>query len=71
MQFSALEAVVIFALWVVQFVCPHWRQALLPVYGLFILAGLTEVFRGKRTIEAVRCFARHWRAHVSSGPAED
>ena len=71
MQFSALEALVIFVLWFVQFVFPHWREEILPVYGVFILLGLVDVFRGRRSIEAVRCFGRHWRTHVSPSPSQD
>jgi cation:H+ antiporter len=64
MQFSAVEAAAIFGLWLVQFVFPHWREEMLPVYALFIVAGLVEVLRGRRGIAAVHSFARHWKAHV-------
>jgi cation:H+ antiporter len=64
MQFSALEALVIFVLWFVQFVFPHWREELLPVYALFIVWGMVEVLRGRRGIDAVRGFVSHWRTHV-------
>jgi cation:H+ antiporter len=64
MQFSAVEAAAIFGLWLVQFIFPHWREEMLPVYGLFIIGGLVEVLSGRRGVAAVHCFARHWKAHM-------
>jgi cation:H+ antiporter len=69
MQFSAVEATVIFVLWLVQFVFPHWREEMIPVYGVFIMAGLVEVLAGRRGLAAVPCFARHWNAHVRVRPS--
>ncbi len=70
MQFSALEAGVIFTLWLVQFVFPHWREEMIPVYGVFIVAGLVQVLSGRRGLAAVPCFGRHWKAHVRPAPRE-
>jgi cation:H+ antiporter len=67
MRYSAMEAAVLFALWLVQFVFPEVREEIEYVYGVAIVGGLVQVFRGARTVDAFRSFAQHWRTHVTAG----
>jgi len=69
MRYSALEALGIFVLWVVQFVVPSVRVEIMYVYGFLILFGLAQLGRGGRELEALAAFARQWRAHVGRPPA--
>jgi cation:H+ antiporter len=71
MRYSALEALGIFVLWVVQFAVPSVRVEIMFVYGLFILVGLAQLWRGRRGLEAMGAFARQWRAHVPRAPAAE
>jgi cation:H+ antiporter len=66
MKYSALEAVAIFVLWLVQFVFPQVREGMLYVYGVLIVGGLVEAARGKRNFEALTSFAHQWRVHVAA-----
>jgi cation:H+ antiporter len=71
MRYSALEAAVIFGLWLVQFVVPSVRVEIMYVYGALILVGLAELWRGRRDLEAMGAFARQWRTHVARPPAAE
>jgi cation:H+ antiporter len=70
MRYSALEALVIFVLWLVQFVVPSVRVEIMFVYGFLILLGLAQLGRGRRELEAMGAFVRQWRAHVAQPAAE-
>jgi len=65
MRYSMAEAAMIFVLWFVQFVVPSIRVEIMFVYGLLILGGLVQLFRGRRGISAFRIFARQWRRNVA------
>jgi cation:H+ antiporter len=69
MRFAWWEAVVLFALWFVQFVIPDLRVAVMYAYGATILLGLVQVFTGHRSFEAFRCFAEHWKTRVAPAKA--
>ena len=71
MRYSAVEALGIFVLWVVQFVVPSVRVDIMFVYGFFILLGLAQLWRGRRDLEAMGAFARQWRAHVARSPSAE
>jgi cation:H+ antiporter len=64
MHYSTSEAVVIFLLWLVQFLFPHSRDVMLYVYGALIVGGLVEIFLGRRTVEALPAFVQNLKAHV-------
>ncbi len=61
MRYSAGEALIIFALWFVQFVVPSIRGEIMYVYGAFILGALVQLPAGNRSLEALHAFARQWR----------
>ena len=71
MRYSALEALALFVLWLVQFVVPSVRVGIMYVYGVLILVGLAQLWRGPRDLEAMGAFARQWRAHVARPPAAE
>jgi len=71
MRYSALEALALFVLWLVQFVVPSVRVGIMYVYGVLILVGLAQLWRGRRDLEAMGAFARQWRAHVARPPAAE
>ncbi len=64
MRYSAIEAAVIFVLWLTQFAVPSLRREIMFVYGVLIAVGVVEFWRGWRGLEAVWAFGRQWRAHV-------
>ena len=64
MRYSAFEALLLFVLWLVQFAVPSVRGPMLYVYGVAIVGGLAQLFRGARTLDAFTLFARQWRSHV-------
>ena len=66
MRYSALEAVAIFVLWLVQFVFPQVREGMLYVYGVLIVGGLVEAVRGRRNFDALTSFTHQWRIHVAA-----
>jgi cation:H+ antiporter len=61
MRYSAAEAAMIFVSWFVQFVVPSLRFEMMFVYGLLIVGGLVQLWRGRRGMECFRIFARQWR----------
>ena len=65
MRYSMAEAAMIFVMWFVQFVVPSIRVEIMFVYGLLILGGFVQLFRGRRGISAFRIFARQWRRNVA------
>ena len=65
MRYSMGEALAILVLWFVQFVLPDLREEMLYVYGVAILGGLVQVFRGARTVDAFAAFGRLLKAHGS------
>ena len=64
MRYSWWEALLIFVLWFVQFVIPHLRGPLVYVYATCIALGIGQVFFERRSLEAFRAFAHHWRSQV-------
>ncbi len=64
MRYSAGEALLIFVLWVVQFLMPGLREELIWVYALFIAVGLLELAVGRRRGAAFFAFAHHFRTRV-------
>jgi cation:H+ antiporter len=69
MRYSAVEALVIFVLWFVQFVIPSLRVGIMWVYGALIVGGLAQVATGSRRLRAFEIFARQWRLHVAPDPS--
>jgi cation:H+ antiporter len=68
LRFSAVEAAVIFALWVVQFFVPALREDLLYVYGALVVLGALRILFDWRRAGAVAAFARQWRRHALARP---
>jgi cation:H+ antiporter len=64
MKYSAWEAAAIFLLWAAQFFVPEIREEIQWVYAALIALTLAQVGRGRRTVDAFRIFARHWRQRV-------
>jgi cation:H+ antiporter len=63
MKYTWWEASILFVLWFIQFVVPSSREALLWVYGAFILGGIVQVFLGWRRLAAFKAFAHEWQSH--------
>jgi cation:H+ antiporter len=68
MRFTAREAAVLFALWVLQFAVPSLREELIWVYGALALLGMARILADRRRAGAVSAFARQWRRHAVAGP---
>ncbi|RMG60190.1 MAG: hypothetical protein D6713_03630 [Deltaproteobacteria bacterium] len=64
MKMEWFEAVLLFLLWFVQFVLPHTREEMVVVYFLFVGFEVLRMFRGKRSVVAVRKFGEQYRNHV-------
>jgi cation:H+ antiporter len=64
MRYSSWEALLIFVLWIVQFLIPSLREELIWVYALFIAVGLLELAVGRRRGAAFFAFAHHFRTRV-------
>jgi cation:H+ antiporter len=60
MDLAAYEAAGLFVLWIVQFLFPSTRHAMLFVYGAWIAAEVVLVASGRKKIVAFRAFARTW-----------
>jgi cation:H+ antiporter len=69
MKYSAWEAGAIFFLWAAQFAVPEIREEVQWAYVALIGWGLLEVVRGRRTLDAFRMFAKHWRERVATAPS--
>ena len=61
MDLEAYEAAGLFLLWVIQFLLPSSRHAMLYVYGSWIALEVTLVLLGRKKIMAFRAFAAAWR----------
>jgi cation:H+ antiporter len=68
MRFTAREAAVLFALWVLQFAVPSLREELIWVYGALALLGMARILADRRRAGAVSAFGRQWRRHAVAGP---
>jgi cation:H+ antiporter len=64
MKYSAWEAAAIFFLWVVQFGVPDLREEIQWAYVALIVLAFVQVVRGRRSVDAFRVFAKHWRQRV-------
>jgi cation:H+ antiporter len=62
MSFEAYEAVGLFALWLIQFLVPPLRHAMLFVYGAWIVVEVGLVVTGRKKLLAFGAFARSWKA---------
>lgn len=71
MRYSALEALVIFVLWFVQFVVPSLREEMIYVYLGFIALGIGQVLAGGRSLEAFAAFTHHFRTRVVPAPRQE
>jgi cation:H+ antiporter len=67
MRFTAGEAAVLFALWVLQFAVPSLREELIWVYGALALLGMARILADRRRAGAVSAFGRQWRRHAVAG----
>ncbi|MGH9367763.1 MAG: hypothetical protein ACRD3M_08840 [Thermoanaerobaculia bacterium] len=63
MDLAAYEAVGLFTLWLVQFLVPSSRHAMLYVYGAWIALEVVLVVSGRKKLAAFAAFARTWRSH--------
>jgi cation:H+ antiporter len=64
MDLVAYEAAGLFLLWLIQFLVPSSRHAMLYVYGAWIAAEGVLVALGKKEIRAFTAFARTWRGRA-------
>ncbi|MGH9856400.1 MAG: hypothetical protein ACRD4B_01020, partial [Acidobacteriota bacterium] len=64
MNFSWYEAAGLFALWVAQFVQPHWRVELTYVYFAWFGFEVIKAFASRKPLPAIWHFRRLFRAHV-------
>ncbi|HEY6148122.1 MAG TPA: hypothetical protein VIZ69_10510 [Thermoanaerobaculia bacterium] len=62
MSFEAYEAAGLFILWLIQFLVPSTREAMVFVYGSWIVVELILLGTGKKKLLAFGAFARSWRA---------
>jgi cation:H+ antiporter len=62
MSFEAYEAAGLFVLWLIQFLVPSTREAMVFVYGSWIVVELVLLAAGKKKLLAFEAFARSWRA---------
>jgi cation:H+ antiporter len=69
MRYAWWEALVIFALWFVQFVVPSLREEVIVAYLVCIVIGIVLVALQKRSLEALTAFAEHWNSRVRRGIA--
>jgi cation:H+ antiporter len=68
MRYTAGEAGVLLALWVLQFAVPDSRDALVYVYGALAALALLRILLDRSRAEALSAFARQWRRHAAPGP---
>jgi cation:H+ antiporter len=61
MSLQAYEAAGLFLLWLVQFLVPSLRHAMIFVYGAWIVAELALVMAGRKPLSVFRAFARSWK----------
>ncbi len=61
MDLEAYEAAGLFVLWLIQFLVPSSRHAMLYVYGAWIALEVSLVVLGKKKITAFAAFASTWR----------
>jgi cation:H+ antiporter len=61
MDLAAYEAAGLFVLWVIQFLVPSSRQAMLYVYGAWIVLEIGLIVTGRKKIAAFAAFARTWK----------
>jgi cation:H+ antiporter len=61
MSLQAYEAAGLFLLWLVQFLVPSLRHAMIFVYGAWIVLELALVVAGRKSLSAFRAFARSWK----------
>jgi len=62
MSLSAYEAAVLFLFWLVQFLFPSTRNAMIGVYGAWCVWEVVLVLVGRKKWTAFSAFARTWRA---------
>jgi hypothetical protein len=71
MRYSAGEALTLFVLWLVQFVVPSIRGAIVWVYGALIVGALLQILFRHRSLEALQAFGRQWRATAAPRPLSE
>ena len=64
MSFSWYEAAGLFALWVAQFVQPHWRVEITYVYFAWFGIEVIKLFATKNPLPAIGHFKRLFRRHI-------
>ena len=64
MRYTWWEALVLFALWFVQFCVPSLRVAVIDAYAALIVLGMVQAFFGRRSFEAFTVFGERWRSRV-------
>jgi hypothetical protein len=69
MRYSWWEALVLFALWFVQFCVPSLRVVVIDAYAALIALGLVQALFGRRSFEAFTVFGERWRRRVFPAPA--
>jgi cation:H+ antiporter len=64
MRYAWWEALVVFALWFVQFCVPSLRVQVIDAYVVLIVLGLVQALFGRRSFEAFTVFGERWRSRV-------
>ena len=64
MNFSWYEAIGLFALWLAQFLQPHWRVEITYVYFIWFAFELLKIFFGSRNFVAFTEFRKLFKRHV-------
>lgn len=64
MEFEWFEAVLLFTLWLIQFLFPSTREAMVFVYMAWIAYELVLVLLRKNQLQAFPAFAQQWKMHV-------
>jgi cation:H+ antiporter len=64
MRYAWWEALVVFALWFVQFCVPSLRVEVIDAYVVLIVLGLVQALFGRRSFEAFTVFGERWRSRV-------
>ena len=64
MEFEWFEAVLLFTLWLIQFLFPSTRETMIFVYIAWIVYELFLILIRKNQLRAFPAFAQQWKSHV-------
>lgn len=67
MEFEWFEALSLFGLWLIQFLFPQTREAMIFVYIAWIIYELVLVLIRKNRLKAFPAFIQQWKMHIKQG----